>query len=98
MSLAVSTFFRNSNYAEAGLWFAVAILLLLFGRRWKIATRNRVILAITLVAFGLSDIVEAHAGAWWDPWWLLVWKGVCVVIFLVSVVRLVRAKKSLSRR
>ena len=34
--------------------------------------------AATLTLFGLSDIVEIQTGAWWQPWWLLVWKGACI--------------------
>lgn len=38
-------------------------------RRW---------MAFALVLFGLSDAVEIWSGAWWRPWWLLVWKAACV--------------------
>ena len=96
--LAISAFFRNSNYAEAGLWLVIALGLAVFGSRSRIAPRNRWILVVTLVAFGGSDVVEAHTGAWWDPWWLLVWKGVCVAILLAAVVQLVRARRDFSRR
>jgi len=34
--------------------------------------------AFWLVLFGLSDGVELYTKAWWNPWWLLVWKGVCI--------------------
>jgi hypothetical protein len=70
----VSDFFRVSNYAESGLWFAIAAAVLFrFGM-----TRVAVFAAITLVFFGVSDIVEATTGAWWRPWWLFAWKTFCV--------------------
>ncbi|MCP4708286.1 MAG: hypothetical protein GY869_06655, partial [Planctomycetes bacterium] len=28
-----------------------------------------------LVLFGGSDFYEAHTGAWWKPWWLMVWNA-----------------------
>jgi hypothetical protein len=38
--------------------------------------------ACVLVAFGFSDVVEIQTGAWWRPWWLLVWKGACLLAML----------------
>ena len=43
--------------------------------------------AVVFIAFGVSDIVETTTGAWWRPWWLLVWKGVCVLALLTLFVR-----------
>ncbi|HTD65354.1 MAG TPA: hypothetical protein VK846_02340, partial [Candidatus Limnocylindria bacterium] len=37
------------------------------------------VLALTLAVFGGSDLVEARTGAWWKPWWLFVWKALCVI-------------------
>jgi hypothetical protein len=78
--VAVSDFFSNSNYAEAALWGVIGVVILLLGARWRISTRGRVVMFVTLLAFGVSDVVEAHTGAWWEPWWLLVWKGICVMV------------------
>jgi len=38
-----------------------------------------------LVIFGCSDFYEAHTGAWWKPWWLIVWNAACVggIIFTI---------------
>jgi hypothetical protein len=49
------------------------------------------VLAVTFFVFGGSDVVEAHTGAWWQPWWLAVWKGACVLA-LVWGFRLLYAK------
>jgi hypothetical protein len=38
---------------------------------WTLAT-------ILLMLFGVSDFFEAQSGAWWRPWWLLTWKGLCL--------------------
>ena len=75
-------FFRDTNYAEAGLWILMGIGFGVQGLRSAVGRRRNLLLSITLIAFGVSDIVEAGTGAWWRPWWLLAWKGVCVVMLL----------------
>ena len=68
-----------ANRAEAALWgivaigFAVQFVRLRTESRWRCAAA-----AIVFAAFGASDIVETHTGAWWRPWWLLAWKGLCI--------------------
>jgi hypothetical protein len=71
------------NAVESGLWFVMAVGLLIAGvRRPKI--RNMCSLAaVTLILFGLSDVVEIQTGAWWRPWWLLVWKGACLLVLAI---------------
>jgi hypothetical protein len=74
--------FRYSNYAEAGLWTAIGLGFLAKSVRVQGRTRTPcLIAAVALLAFGVSDVVEAHSGAWWHPWWLLVWKGLCLLVF-----------------
>lgn len=29
--------------------------------------------------FAISDLLETQTGAWWNPWWLAVWKGGCLI-------------------
>jgi hypothetical protein len=68
------------NHIEACFWillgvaFAGAALRLRAGSR-----RHCLVAAFVLVVFGCSDLVEAQTGAWWRPWWLLAWKGACVL-------------------
>lgn len=52
-------------------------------------------LAIALVVFGFSDVVEARTGAWWRPWWLFVWKAVCVIALVATLVNYFRIRKRL---
>lgn len=89
----ITPLFRYSNYAEAALWCAMSLVILLrrpaepgLGRRWTLAC------AITLFIFGASDVVEASTGAWWDPWWLLIWKGACLAVFLAVLADWVRGR------
>lgn len=69
------------NEAEAGLWFVIAFVLALrlrMGRPW------RWLLPLAFAVFGVSDLIEVQTGAWWDPWWLLVMKAACVLVFLLA--------------
>ncbi len=91
---AITPFFRNSNYAEAALWAAVAVVVLFRSKRQGAPRRPHLLLAATLLAFGGSDVVEANTGAWWHPWWLFVWKATCVVVFLGVLLSLRRAKRT----
>jgi len=73
------------NFYEALLWLAVGagFLISLIKRDQRGA---KLAAAVTFVAFGFSDFVEMDTGAWWRPWWLFVWKGVCVIVMVVLFV------------
>ena len=81
------TAFELANYVESGVWTAVAITCGVLSTRSRRGAVYTALLPATLVAFGISDIVEAFTGAWWRPWWLLVWKGGCLAILLTIGVR-----------
>lgn len=73
--------FELANYIEAGFWMLVGVVFA--GRGAMLADARRAMCftaAAAFVAFGASDIVEAQTGAWWRPWWLLMWKGGCVIV------------------
>lgn len=86
--------FRYANYAEAALWVVIAVIVATLSLRRRRLNRTSVLLAVALLAFGASDIVEARTGAWWRPWWLLVWKGACLLCFLAVLVAHLRARRS----
>lgn len=67
------------NAIEAGVWFVLAAVVFVAGLRRVDVRRIAWSASGTLVLFGLSDLVEITTGAWWRPWWLLVWKGSCIV-------------------
>jgi hypothetical protein len=73
------------NLVEGFFWISLGVWLMWtrrFIHKQPLHTR-----AITLIAFGISDFVEMHTGAWWTPVWLLVWKTVCIGV-LISFVNL----------
>lgn len=73
---------KNGNLIEAGVWFAVALVLV--AKAWRVDGRLRRIfstLAGAFFVFGISDLIEAQTGAWWRPLWLLAMKVACVAVF-----------------
>jgi phosphoglycerol transferase MdoB-like AlkP superfamily enzyme len=79
----MDNFFKIANRIEAGIWFSVALLLLV--KALKAMGRVRrilLILSATFVVFGISDLIEAETGAWWQPLWLLLMKGACLIVFV----------------
>jgi hypothetical protein len=75
--------FEYANYGEAVLWGLVGLVFAVYGVRRTGATRRRCTLAaLMFLLFGLSDVVEVRSGAWWRPWWLLVWKAFCVLMMV----------------
>jgi len=67
------------NAIEAGVWFVLAVAVFVAGLRNGDVRRVAWSASGTLALFGLSDLVEITTGAWWRPWWLLVWKGLCII-------------------
>jgi hypothetical protein len=89
---------RDGNLIEAGVWFVLAVALCVYA--FRVEKRVRLTLftiVVTLVAFGGSDLVEAHTGAWWKPWWLFVWKALCVAVLLFGFLRYYRIHRSKPR-
>jgi hypothetical protein len=80
MVSAALGFFEIANYLEAGVWLTMSIFSATRAARTKRASLW--LLALALLLFAASDVVEAQTGAWYRPWWLLLWKGVCVIVFL----------------
>lgn len=84
------------NYAEACVWVGMGVFVVYQSIR---SPRRKLgfILAVTLFAFGGSDVVEAHTGAWYDPWWLFVWKALCVLVFLICGIAHAKRRRRESR-
>jgi hypothetical protein len=86
---------HDGNLIEAGVWFVLALVLFAYAFRQKRRVRPTLwLLAMTIVVFGGSDLVETRTGAWWKPWWLFVWKALCVITLLLGFLRYFRLMKS----
>jgi hypothetical protein len=72
------------NAFESLLWACIAVFLFLNARRQKEIRGRSTVAALTFLIFAGSDFIEMQTGAWWRPWWLLVWKGACIAT-LVAV-------------
>ena len=85
---------RDGNLIEAGVWFVLAVVLFIyaFRREWRLRP-TLWFLAVVIIAFGFSDLVEARTGAWWKPWWLFLWKVTCVLLMLAGAWRYRRLTK-----
>lgn len=88
------SFFITSNFIEAALWACIGVGFLIHGSRAVGRKRRTSLLAgVTLLLFGASDIVETTTGAWWRPWWLFVWKAICVLVLLALLAGHLRRRK-----
>jgi hypothetical protein len=93
--LAISRFFAESNYIECSLWCAIGFGFLIRGALRPDRRGSVVFAGVTFLLFGASDYVEAHTGAWWRPMWLLVWKGACLLVFLILLARVWILRRSI---
>lgn len=83
------------NLSEAGLWFAFSAVML--GKAWWLKNKLGEIFTSLCAAFfffGISDLIEAHTGAWWTPLWLLVWKAACLAWLLFEFFRYRKTTKT----
>ena len=77
---ALDPWFVRLNLAEAALWATIGVGFLVAAVVSPSRRATKVVAAITLLAFGGSDVVESRTGAWYDPPALLAWKAACVVV------------------
>lgn len=78
--------FEQFNIFEFFLWQFFAVV-----SAWYAVRKSRVLamaLAFAFMFFGISDLVENQTGAWWTPWWMLLWKGTCLLSLVYLIWRL----------
>jgi hypothetical protein len=91
----MENFHSVANRIEAGIWIAVAAVLL--AKSLRATGRLRLILGTlcaAFIVFGISDVIESHTGAWWRPLWLLGMKGICLVVIFGGIWTYFKAEKS----
>lgn len=81
------------------VWWSVCGVLVLFWSRDAAADWRRLgrIAGICLLLFGVSDAVELRTKAWWNPWWLLAWKGTCILTLIGCAIVRVRKLRHVDR-
>lgn len=82
------------NMAEGCLWVAISLILLFKSVRDAREVRSVLwVLSAAFLLFGISDYIEARTGAWWTPFWLLLLKGGCIMIFIIGFARYIKLSK-----
>ena len=81
------------NAFEVMLWTGMGTLLIR-SRSDSRFSWHRWVAGVTLLLFAGSDAVEFTTGAWWKPWWLLLWKVLCVICLAVTVLHARRRLKA----
>ena len=75
------------NYCEAVFWAIVSLVVLIAAGKSSRHVKIIAYVAVpTLFLFGVSDIVEVHTRAWWKPLWLLLWKGLCIIVLVACII------------
>ncbi len=85
-SSAANWAFNVFNFAEGTFWILLGCYFL-FRQR---SNRQRLdqILAILLIAFGVSDFVELWTRSWYQPYWMLAWKSInSAALFFFAIMR-----------
>lgn len=71
------------NTVELVVWSGIGLEFLWRGFVTEVIPRRMAFIAgLAFLLFGVSDAIELQTGAFWRPWWLLVWKGTCIAMFL----------------
>lgn len=71
------------NLIEAVLWLVVALLFFIqFSQSQGRLRQVFLILSLTFIVFGISDVIESQTGTWWQPLWLLLMKAGCILVFI----------------
>ena len=66
------------NIIEGIFWIGVSLIFFLSACKRR--ERHRLFCiygGMVFVVFACSDFYEAQTGAWWEPWWLILWNAGC---------------------
>ena len=73
---------KTGNLVEAAFWMLVTVVILVKAIRAVVPLRRIFfILSAAFFVFSISDLIESQTGAWWKPFWLLLIKTSCIVVF-----------------
>ena len=74
------------NLVEGLIWVGVGIVLLWNSRSFERVRSPTVLAGVAFILFGVSDFIEIRTGSWFEPVWLLIWNGACVVSLVSCLV------------
>ncbi len=79
----IDNLIEYGNIIEGVVWILIGVCFAI-ALCWPKRRGSKLIAAINFVMFGCSDFVEYQTGAWWQPRWLMLWKGACICIMLAQ--------------
>jgi len=87
--------FKTFNFVEGINWLILGIFFLTLSKiipqKYK---KLALFTSLILILFGITDFIEIRTGAYWIPWWLLVWNIFCVSGIILSTVWYIKLKYS----
>jgi len=86
------------NLFEGYLWIGIAIGLHITRSKHPTFRTENIVATISFFLFGVSDFIEIHTGAWYQPWQLLILKSACIMGFIISFSWYVAAKRRLQNQ
>ena len=88
---------RTGNIIEGFFWLLVSLFFLAPALRPKEKNRWFCLYgAAIFIIFAGSDFYEAQTGAWWEPWWLILWNAGCVAGIILMVLWYVKINGSVA--
>lgn len=86
---------KTFNFIEGIYWLALGIFVLtlskiIFQKYKKLALFT----SLVLILFSITDFIEIETGAYWTPWWLLVWNIICILGLTLSLAWYIKLKYS----
>lgn len=82
--------FVVGNYIEACLWAGFGLTV--FVTQKSPGGRS---LSLAFLLFGLSDVVETRTGGWYQPWWMLTWKIICILWIVIQAIFVIKRNSRL---
>ncbi len=91
-------FAATFNLCEGILWLGIAGVIA--WRHWRSPPHPGIcrLLPPAFIVFGISDFIETRTGSFWNPWWLLVMKVSCGMVFCIVCIAYRRAQGHEARR
>jgi hypothetical protein len=83
------------NACEAAFWVVVGAVVIVRSRAAPSRVRRVGLIAgLAFFAFAGTDLVELRTGAWYRPWWLLVYNALCITTLAACYGAYLPARKS----
>lgn len=84
------------NAIEVVLWGTIGLWLVMLNSLRGGYYRNcGLLIGFFFLSFAITDGLEIETGAWWSPWWLLIWKILNITGFLIGYIQYKKIKNIL---